>query len=341
MTLRFIDGMDGYNTAQMSRKWSAFNASIAINATGGRRSSQSLRFANWDQSIRKELDNQSTWIVGMAFKCSALPSAIRAFIDIWDTIFTSQCSISINTDGTISAYRGNALSGGTLLGTSVATISAGIYTYIEAKFTVHNTTGSIEVRKDGVTILNLTGIDTTMSANNYGNVVYFFVFSGSQAVTVDMDDIYFCDTNGLNNNNFLGDLRVDVTFPTGVGNSSQFTPSTGNNWQNVDENPADDDVTYNSGNASGLKDTYAFPDIAPTVGTVFGVATNIMAKKSTSDTQSLRSVIRRGSTDYTGTTIALTTSYAMLSQIHEVDPSTALAWTIANVNAAEYGMEIV
>lgn len=341
MTLRFIDGANGYDTAHITRKWTA-NFSGTINATSGRRGGPGLRFANWNDATRLTLDLQSTWVVGFGFRCTALPSVRRGLLGcLLVSAGITQCSISINPDGTITAHRDWPPSN-VVLGTSSAVVTAGTYCYLEVRFVINQTAGSIEVRKDGVVILSVTSVDTQVHASIAASDQFqFLITSSSEAGTIDFDDIYICDGNGIINNNFLGDLRVDAVFPNGAGNSSVFTPSTGSNWQNVDDTPSDDDATYNSASGVGAIDLYAFPDIAPTVGTVFGIASYLTMKKDDSDPHTARDLIRRSATNYSGTTKTLTTSYAMYTEIHEIDPSTLAQWTIANVNAAEFGLELI
>lgn len=341
MTMRFMAGMGGFNTAQLNRKWDTVSANASVNATGGRRSGPSLRFNNWNSDTRKILDNQSNWIIGFAFKCSALPAVnTQLIMGVLDTGSSTQASIGVMSTGQIRAFR-DWPPGGQTLGTSTAVITPGTFCYLEVKFVIHDTLGSVEVRKDGATILNVTNVDTKQTANAFAGTILWPVTSGNESVTLDYDDIYVCDGNGTTNNNFLGDLRIDSVFPNGVGNSSGWTPSAGSNWQNVDDDPSNDDTDYNASGVPGVKDTYAFPDIPPTVGNVVAVAHNITVRKDDSLTHTFRDVVRRGGTDYPGTTKTATGSYVMYTEIKETDPSTSAAWTIANLNLAEFGAEVV
>lgn len=343
MTLRFIDGANGYTAAQAAagRKWGFYNAN-SIEATAGRRSSPCHRMTNWTQRMAfvDFANNQSTFITGFAFKVAALPTGASKLVTRASSNLGVECSLCLKTDGTLEVRRGADT--GTILGTSTAVITPSTYCYLEVKFIIHTVSGSVIVKKDGVDIINLTGINTSLGGISYANGVGFSLATNpSEAATIDWDDIYICDGSGSTNNNFLGDLRVDAVFPNGAGNSSAFTPSAGSNWQNVDEDPADDDVTYNTANAAGAIDLYAFPDIAPTVGTVFGVVSYLTMKKDDSDIHTAMAVIRRSAANYPSTHKTLTTSYAMYQEVHETDPSTLAQWTIANVNAAEFGLELV
>lgn len=340
MTLIFMDGAQGYNTAQMSRKWNAgVTGSPTINATGGRRSSPSIRLANWNEGVSRGVTASATWIVGFAIKVSALPSAARAMF-VFSDGGINHVSICLNADGTVAARRGSAT--GTILGTSTAVLTAGVFAYLEAKVLISDTVGTVDIRKDGISILSLTVQDTRNVGNASADIMQFGG-SSAEAATIDYDDIYVCNNAGsAPQNTFLGDSRVDTTFPNAAGNKSQWTPSAGSNYQNVDEDPANDDTDYNFASVAATRDLYAFPDIAPTTGTVYGVAVNITARKDDATARTLRELTRRGGTDYAGAvTQTLTTSYAMYTEILEQDPSTSAAWSIANVNLAEFGVDLV
>lgn len=341
MALRFIDGAGGYNTAQLGRKWTGVSAGVTVNATGGRRGGPSIRMADWTQNVSRSIDAQSTWYIGFSYKPSILPpSGSRGIVSAYADGFGTQSSVGINSTGTVSAFL-DWVPGGNILGTSTAVITAGITCYLEIKFVIHDTLGSIEVRKDGVSILLVTNVDTKSKTAVYADRLILNENGTAGAVTIDFDDIYMCDNNGLYNNNFLGDLRIDSVFPNGAGATTGWTPSTGSNYQNVDDDPANDDTDYNSSGVAAAKDTYAFPDIPPTVGNVMGVVHNITVRKDDALTHTFRDVVRRGGTDYPGTTKTATAVYAMYTEMKETDPSTSLQWTIANLNAAEFGVELV
>lgn len=347
MTLVFIDGAQGYNTAQATRKWGAFAA--AVNATSGRRGGPGIRASNWSNSVTatkpavgntSSFTGNATWIMGFAFKVAALPSATRTLLLLYNATVAEQVIIKLTATGTLAAYRGPL--GGTLLGTSTAVLTAGVYAYLEVKVLISDTVGTVEIRKDGISILTLTGLDTQ---NGAGGTIASFGFLGpdSEAATIDIDDVYACNGAGAApQNNFLGDCRVDTTFPNAAGNLSQWTPSAGSNWQNVDEDPADDDVTYNFASVAATRDLYALPDIAPTTGTVFGVAVNMQVRKDDAAARTFRDLVRSGSTNFPGgLTHTAAATYNMFTEVHETDPNTSAAWTIANINLAEFGIDLV
>jgi hypothetical protein len=153
--------------------------------------------------------------------------------------------------------------------TSGHSLAGQTWYYIEVKATISNTVGQVTINVDGVQRLSTSADkDTQNGASAYANQVYLgqcFNFNTWH------DDFYICDTTGsAPQNAMLGDCRIDVIRPTGSGETTQFTPSAGANWENVDDSYGpDDDSTYNDG-GSGEKDTYQMGDVSLS-GTIFGV----------------------------------------------------------------------
>ena len=103
----------------------------------------------------------------------------------------------------------------------------GEWHYIEWKLLISNSipANSCVVKIDGVEVANVPeGTDTASILGLDPDLG----FSRLQLDGANLyDDIYVCDTTGTENNDFLGDSRVDVIRPTGDGTYSQGTPTTG------------------------------------------------------------------------------------------------------------------
>jgi len=197
------------------------------------------------------------------------------------------------------------------------------------------------VRVNGVNILSGAGVDTQNTANAAADRFVVDGFGITAAGGQCYDDLYVCDGTGSSNNNFLGDVRIDAKFPTGAGNSTQFTPSAGSNFQCVDDNPPNDDIDHVESANVGDKDTYAFGTlVSHTPLSIFGVQVNMHAKKDDAGARSIASVVRSGGSDTDGAAQPLGTTYANLRQMVEQDPNTAAPWTKVNLNASEFGPKV-
>jgi hypothetical protein len=255
-----------------------------------------------------------------------------------------QWTITVDTSGHIVAKRAGP--NGTTLGTSTNAMSVSQWYYIEAKVKTDNTTGTVDVKVNGVTWLTLSSQDTQVTANAYVNLVGF----GADPVSAtgmqqDIMDMVVLDTAGsAPTNDFLGDVRVEGILPSGNGNTSQLVGQDANstdNYLNVDEDApgADDDTTYNESSTVGDKDTYNYPSLTPTTGTVFGVQISPHAKKTDAGTRSIVSVARLSGTETDGSTQTLNSSYAYLPDVRETKPGGGV-WSISDVNSAEFGVKV-
>jgi hypothetical protein len=52
-------------------------------------------------------------------------------------------------------------------------------------------------------------------------------------------------------------------------------------------------------------------------------------------------VTRPGSTDRVGATQSVLDTYSMLPQVWDTNPDTAAAWTVAEVNASQFGERLI
>lgn len=248
---------------------------------------------------------------------------------------TLHANFIINANGSISIRRGS-----TVVATSVATglLVVGAWNYFEFTSTISDTVGVAEVRLNGVVVVTFTG--DTKNAGTGTNIDTVEVVGITGANNCWVDDLYILnDLGSAPYNAPLGDVRVYNSVPTGAGANTGLTPSTGANWAAVDELPPSA-TDFVSGSTVGTKDTYALADLPAGVGTIFGVQVVALAKKTDAGARSIKPLVRTGGTDYAGSTVALSVSDASIIDTRQVSPNTSAAWTVANVNALEAGVEI-
>jgi hypothetical protein len=133
---------------------------------------------------------------------------------------------------------------------------------------------------------------------------------------------------------------VELLLPSGAGAETQWTPSAGSNYQNVDENPENGDTDYNKSNTVGQVDTYAMANLVSVAGLIYGVQYLEYARKDNAGTRTIAPVARIGGADYLGSNVNLSDSYAYTREIKELSPATAAAWTISEINAMEFGVKV-
>lgn len=337
MTLLFTDGFDHYGSSDITKKWTA-SASCSISTTGGRRSSGAFSVGLFGGAQKSLPATYTTLVMGAALKFTTNSGyPLMQFIE-GGTIHLSLCFES----GTQKLQLRRGQYNGTIIATGSVVLSSSTWYYVEFKATINDTTGSTEVRINGVadSSLTLTNTDTRNGGSGYIDTVGLGQYYSGLGNGATFDDLYVCSTAGATNNNFLGDCRVDTILPTGDGNYTQFTPSTGTaHWSLVDENPPNT-TDYVSSATSGNRDSYTFPDLSGLSSqTVYGIQINAAALKSDAGARSLGTMSRLSGTDKDGSGAALPTSIAYISEIQETDPASA-AWTESNINAAEFGVKV-
>lgn len=337
MTLLFCDGFDHYTTA--TDKWT--QASSMGPSTSAKRfaTGQGARATDLTSYMRKTLSTTyTTLIMGFAVK---LTSGFQAcLIAAFASGSTTICRIRVNSSGQLFVENGSSTTiGAASAGTQMSSTR---FHFIEWKVLFSTTVGTVVVKLDGVTIFNLSGVNTG-GAN--ADTVYIGPLAGGGGSTEDYDDFWVCDTSGSVNNDFLGDMRVYTLYPSGNGNYSQMARTGGSgsgNYTAVQEATADGDTSYVSDATPGDIDSYAFDDLPATANTVQAVQFDHYARIDDAGPRTIAPFMRHSTTDSVGTTSGnVPSSYAVLRTIHEASIQTAAAWTTSEINASEFGTKTI
>lgn len=336
MAIRFIDSFDHYPTADLSRKWTSTGGSASI-ISGGRNGSRLELSGSGNDTLMKTLDSQATWVVGAAVMFSNVVTSSQ-FI-AWRDTGTAHFELRITAAGVLTVARNGTIitpTSGTATGTTV--LVADTWYFIEVRVTISDT-GTWEVRLNGAVEIDGDG-DTRNAANATANQLRLEPASG---LIVYYDDLYVLDTSGgAPQNDFLGDSKVECLFPNGNGNSSQLDGSDGNQVDNyllVDETDPDEDTTYVQSADTGDKDTYAYTNLASSSGTVYAVAPIPYLRKADAGSRRAASVARLSATEEDSSDKMVLDSYTYSPDYRPTKPGGG-AWSITDVNDAEFGLKV-
>lgn len=344
MSLIFVESFDGIDTAALPARGWTMVATPAVSSVQARTGANALLVNAQTEYILKGVpaaDDHATFIVGCAVYTTLVASSLIGFYS--DGGATAHIGITVTATGALEARRFPG--SGTVLGTSSAgVITANTWHYLEAKVTMHDTTGTVEIRVNGSTVLNLTGQDTK---NGGTKAVFDSVIVGNNGTlgtpTAYFDDMYLCNAAGASNNTFIGDSKVRCLLPNGNGNSSQLLGSDANSTDNyllVDEVPPST-VDFVGSGTDNQKDTYTFTDLPDASGTVVGIQISTYGLKTDAGSRSVALVTRSGGADYDSADLALPTpSPIYVFQVQNLNPATGVAWLRSEVNAAEFGTKI-
>jgi len=355
MTLLKFDGFEGYSDPDDMVGSGSIVSSIGTrdvwSLQTGRNGGKSLRYkANnvykGECSLNfPTIDEDYIGIIGFAVRFNHhFESALAFFKFGYDSNYSF---FRINNDSngnlTFGIYTNNAFKN-----PETYQLNADQWYYIEVKFRCHSSAGIGQLRIDEQLLYSWTGDNTDSPLVNppYDLDYCGFTFGEDYQeplYSTEIDDIYIADNQGTENNDFLGDIRIDAIHPSGAGNYTQLTPSTGSNYQCVDE-VAIDESDYVEGANAGDKDSYSYQSV-PTdlddTGIIGLQIRNFSQRTATADNIKLDPFIRTGSTDYSQTAQDLPDSFGEVrGDIVLDDPSDSNSWTQAKINACEFGMEV-
>jgi hypothetical protein len=237
------------------------------------------------------------------------------------------CHMRIDSSGGMLFYAGNT----PITSTVAGVFTVAVWTHLQIKIVFHGTTGSIEVKINGssTSALNATNINTALNGGAACDA--WQPFTG-----IPSPDYYYSDL-AVASSDWIGDFAVQYYKPNGTGNSAQFTPSAGSNYQTVDE-ATKDTSDYNASTTVGHKDTFAMENVV-TPSVIKAVAPVILADRQDAGVATLNAVIRHSGTDYDQT--AFSPNFGSITynkpDYLETNPGTGLAWVDTDVNAMELG----
>lgn len=338
--MRDCCSFDGMVTADLDERYDNIGGNTSIGSGNGRNGTNGLHGLSPSSGFDKlNLPNHTTY--GMAFSfLGRLALGVYSLCSFYDGT-TKQCGVGVDATGKAFIWR---VSTSTVIATTASqVIFNGVTHHIQFQATVNNTTGAYELRVDGTNVLSGTGANTRNSANNQANgyaLMNLGVGSFATSAT-DFDDLYVWDGSGSINNTFPGDVRVFAVTANGAGNSAQFTPSTGSNYDCTNETTPNT-TDYVSDSTVSHKDTYTFTDISGS-GTVLGASLSIYAQKAAAGpTRGIQGICRSSTTEAVTSEAILGQSWRYWIQgVFETDPNTSAAWaSLSALNNAEFGVKV-
>lgn len=288
------------------------------------------------------------WLVGNGGDTKVLPASYSEFYFRWAHRFDSVNAafamlnlgtgsvirVSRNADNSISVYSNG---GATLLFTTTGfSLVANTYFLFELHVKLGGAgVGVTELKVDGVS----RGSNSATANNQTASTIDRLAFVGVGGVE-RIDDLAFNDTTTGNDNSWPGDGHYIALAPNGAGNSTQFTPSAGSNYQNVDEVPHNSDTDYNSTSSTNQRDDFTLSDSGLSGVNIPRVWIQWVSKIDVADGSTLGGYLRSGGSDFDdgGGLQAQTLSYAEYrTQEWLTDPADSNPWSVTKVDALGAG----
>ena len=356
MSLIFMDGFDtipsaagGYGSP--TNKWAA--GFTLDGPYAGRFGGQAFRSISTNNGsyCRRYIPQvtSGTFIMGMALKHDTPVLGGTAYqnyqrlLTITDNGTGPQCGLFIVDSGRLAIVKGTWNTGNPSANiidvTPSQVILANVWHYLEFKVNIGEF-GEYEVRLDNNLLFQDVNVDTTNAINTSSDIIEIFGSenNGSNRYCY-VDDFYICDNNGTTNNDFLGDCRVQTLVPN-ANIDANFTPSTGSNFECLNELPVN--ITDNvSSNVPDTVDLYDMSTLDYIPSDIYAIQTGIVAKKDNVGDRYITSRVVSGTTTTESlNSLTLTASYEGIYDVIELNPDTSAEWTKADIDDVKLGFKV-
>lgn len=339
--LLFMDGFDHYGPVNFTGAALRQGVYAETNLGGGgvlpgiaRTGAYALLIqADNDAGVRRVLTegDVETCGVGYAFSLGGLPTDSSSLgLLQWRTDSNAiLASLLVSSIGQVILQRGGR--GGEEIARSNVCIYADSYQHFEA---VRSPAG-IEVRINGVTVLNnanpgLPGNPAQVKIGTNG-----VALTGMLNSPMTVDDLFCWSGEGPNNNDFLGDVKVFTRMPTSDGPVQEWEPSiAGPGFAMIDNVPPLDATEYLSAPpASGIRRSeFGIADFPEEIVSVRGVFLATRAFKTDAGNAKVRTGVQVDAAETLNAEHALSQAPVWYGDVFELDPSTGLAWSVDNLN---------
>lgn len=266
------------------------------------------------------------------------PTAVQTIIQLRSGA-TVIAYLRYNTDGRIQAYVGASL-----VGTSTNSITSQAWNVIEMRLKMNDDpgTGKFTVRLNGNVEVDYTG-DTKPGSDTTFNTVVMGNGGAEATGAAYYDDIVVNDTNIVSelnpNNSWPNGVKLVLLKPTGAGYYTEMTPSTGNNWDCVDNLPPSI-ATYVTATVDGKRDTYVMENCPAGMGPIAAVMPTWWGQISgTPACSHIKRLMRSGGVDQASANIDVPNIFSKFREILELSPFTNLPWTVSEIDGLEAGQQ--
>lgn len=256
-----------------------------------------------------------------------------------DALGEALLTIAVLPTGGLRAYRGPPSTSSPVLGSTAGPVLvANAWQHIEIRAVFSSTVGAVEIRVDGIPVLNLTNVNT--SASNLPAAGVDFRYNALEVPIASGNityrkDVVVWNTLGANNISFLGSVGVFTLRPD-ADVALNWTPTgAANGWSILDNNPPDD-ASYISAGTGPIPAAYrgTLTNLPPEVTSVRGLVTIVRASKTDGGDGQLQVGVDSGAATANGANRPITAAFTYWSDVFETDPNTSTTWTPAGVNAA-------
>lgn len=254
--------------------------------------------------------------------------ALRQVLAAWLTVsLGGLASLIVEPTGALTIRTG-VHPGTDIASTSGPVLSTNSWNHIESEY--NGTTGDMEVRVNGITVLTgtsgTTGTTAIVSSQRRNT-------TGSEGPDFYMKDFIIRDDSGATNNTWLGTVQCIRRKPTADVTLGGWLPSTGSTGFDLLAKDAVNDTTYLSGDDTPpAAMQYQLADLPADTTSVRGLVTVVRARKVDGGDANIQvSMISNGDVG-SGADRPITTAFTYYYDVNQISPDTGLPWTPEEFN---------
>lgn len=354
MAIRWMEGFDHYGTtpnggrdAMLAGPWAQFGTSTVplVSTAQSRTSGSSLLIPanNTNQSTmnfaRRLLgDSLASFGFATGVYMASLPAVNNTLGFSFQTAANSRnISFCFQSDGTIQVFVGSgAGDSGNLIGTTPQVLSALAWNHVEVFVSHSATVGAVEIRVNAITVLNLTGVNTSalpsasVRLGNLNTTVNSRVLPDCY-----FDDLVCWDTTGPRNNTFVGPQKVvlnKLAADTEVADWTVVGAASGT--AAISEIPPNGDTSYITADMPDQVSEFTVEPLDENVVAITAVYLPAMMRQSQPGSTWVQQGMVSGSDVALGEDRPITEAYTYWADVIDVDPATGAPWTRAAYNAS-------
>lgn len=330
MGILFIDGFEKNSLD----KWTAISGASGAHIHSSSGLDMSGSYAghidgNY-QYMKKTLDaSQSELYVTFRIRITGTVNKILEFRD--STGAYTAMMLRSTVTGCLIIYRGYD-DGSAALDTGTKPLKLDTTYLIKVHYKPLNSGGVFDVYVDDLVTADLSfSGDSTSGLEDVQTVVFGHLYGSAASTGHYIDDVIISNTDITKN------LRIAGKVVTGAGTTTEWDPSTGANYECVNEIPPSS-TDYTSTNVTDEFDTFALTDCTEDINSIAAVQLELyIAKEGTPTPTHIAPAIRVGSTNYSGENLTPSTSFGTQYKIWELNPADSAAFEEADINALEVG----
>lgn len=254
---------------------------------------------------------------------------------------TYHMNLRVTNSGFLAIYRGN-----TLVEEFSVPFESNEWHHYAFECVIDETSGSWEVKYDGVTIGSATTVDTRNGGDGVAGYIRIEGIANYQSASDPrrtlFDNVVAWNDAGTTLNTFPDAALVLTLFPESDGDDEDWSTSSGiDSYALVDETaPHDDDANYIESSTSTNSTLFHYGNIGSHTN-FYGIQINSVAKETDVTDFTLRNSVKQGGTNYPQTAQAIAgTSYENIVDVLGEDPNTASPWDQTGINSMQAGVEV-